>query len=108
MSNLATEKKDLYNQATVGLFCALCVGLSMCKHCAFVRKSCKDCLLCSTEVGGGMITNQCAVGELNWCEVIHIFALHLTLHTMELKMIPTILHLVYNVNSELIQCRLEA
>lgn len=54
--------------------------------------------------GWGGITNQCAVGELKWCELIHAFSLQLILilHTMELKIIPIISHLVQYANSELI------
>lgn len=53
-------------------------------------------------VGVGDITNQCAVGELKWCELIHAFRLQLilNLHTMELQIIPIILHLVQCVSVE--------
>lgn len=57
----------------------------------------RDCLLCSSEGWRGDVTNQCAVGELSWCELIHTFILQFihTLHTTESTIIPNILHFVH-------------
>ncbi len=53
---------------------------------------------------GGNITNQCAVGESKRCELIHTFSLQLILilHTIEREITPVNLHLVQDVESELV------
>lgn len=63
----------------MSVLCAFFCSCRMCKHRASPGESrCKDCLLCSKEVGGGeSYTNQCAVGELKGCEQIRTFILQL-------------------------------
>lgn len=46
------------------------VVVSACKHCALLVKVIVKIVFYASE--GGNITNQCAVGELKWCE-LHTF-----------------------------------
>lgn len=48
-----------------------CVVLSACKHCASLVKIIVEIVFYASERGEN-ITNQCAVGELKWCE-LHTF-----------------------------------
>lgn len=77
--------------------------VSACKHCASLVEVIVKIVFYALKRGGN-ITNQCAVGELKRCELIHTFSLQLIhfLHTMELKVIPRNSHLVRYVDSELI------